>query len=58
VAWISKTDFIRVWDVVNHGALPVGRSFVVNTTTLLQERSYRQQKTTMMPFVVGMKRVF
>ena len=36
----------------------VERNFVVNTTTQLQETNCLQQKTIMMPFVVGRKKDF
>ncbi len=44
--------------MVNRGVGSVEKSFVVNTTTQPQVRRYRQQKTTMMPFVVGLKKDF
>jgi hypothetical protein len=45
------------WDVENHGAGNVERNIVDNTMTPLQGRNFLQQKTIMISFVVGMKKV-
>ncbi len=58
VALMKKIASTRDSDVENLGVGNVGKSFAVNTMTRLQEINYRQQKTIMMPFVVGMNRGF
>ena len=52
VALTTKTSFTQGKDVGNRGVGSVERSIVDNTTTPLQVKNYRQQKTIMMPFVV------
>jgi hypothetical protein len=55
-ALTTRMFFTKTRGVENHGVGHVERSIVGNTMTPLQVKSYRQQKTIMMPFVVDRKR--
>jgi hypothetical protein len=56
VALMRKIDSMWGLDVESPGVGNVERNIVANTTTLKQGKNYLQQKTIMMPFVVGAKK--